>query len=236
MDIDISFDFRTDSGGKDPDRHSPTLREYHKFLWSKTLPDGRPFDLTIRGAYLHHRSELGEFVLSSDSVIPTFTRWGFAAAHPELVTEEENKLFMDISYTIGGMMLFPANQVDGKPTVNQARGFVRNISDRFDLTLECIRRFYEGQASPLGETLSRYRDFFDLFGNFRDYTDFFLLQDLTTDGGSAVRLFPPFDDFRPPSAPKDIETYSEYRRRAIEFIVARNERIKLYASASVISG
>ena len=32
----------------------------------------------VRGVYLHHRSELGEFFLSSDSVIPTFTRWGLA--------------------------------------------------------------------------------------------------------------------------------------------------------------
>ncbi len=32
-------------------------------------------DTTTSGAYLHHRSDLGEFFLASDSVIPTFTRW-----------------------------------------------------------------------------------------------------------------------------------------------------------------
>jgi|SRR3954463_344492 len=92
MVIDTSFDFRSDAGGKDPDVYSPTLRQYHKLLWSKPPPSGSLFDLddTVRGAYLYHRSELGEFFLASDSVIPTFTRWGFAAAHPELVTEEEN--------------------------------------------------------------------------------------------------------------------------------------------------
>ena len=31
--------------GKDPDVCSPTLRQYHKLLWSKALPGGRPFDL-----------------------------------------------------------------------------------------------------------------------------------------------------------------------------------------------
>ncbi len=36
----------------------------------------------------------------------------------------------------------------------------------------------------------------------------------------------PFDDFRPPSVPKDVGTYKEYRRRSIEFIEARNHRIK----------
>ena len=45
MVIRTSFDFRTDAGDKDPDAHSPTLRQYHKFLWSKNLPNGRLFDL-----------------------------------------------------------------------------------------------------------------------------------------------------------------------------------------------
>lgn len=43
--IDTSFDFRSDAGGKDPDVYSPTLRQHHKFLWSKALPNGRLFDL-----------------------------------------------------------------------------------------------------------------------------------------------------------------------------------------------
>jgi hypothetical protein len=38
--IDTSFDFRVDARGKDPDSHSPTLRKYHKRLWSRTLPGG----------------------------------------------------------------------------------------------------------------------------------------------------------------------------------------------------
>ena len=44
--IDITFDFRTDTPpGKDPDARSPTLRRYHKLLWSKPLPNGMMFDL-----------------------------------------------------------------------------------------------------------------------------------------------------------------------------------------------
>jgi len=75
--LDISFDFRSDARGRDPDAYSPTLRRYHRHLWSRPLPCGRLFDLddTVTGAYLHHRSELGEFFLSSDSIVPTFTRW-----------------------------------------------------------------------------------------------------------------------------------------------------------------
>jgi hypothetical protein len=123
------------------------------------------------------------------------------------------------------MMVFPGNRIDRKPTINVARGFIRTISDRFDLTLECIRRHYSDLGSPLADTLSRYSDFFALFGDFRGYVSFFLLDDLVTEDLS-VKFFMPFDDFRPPSVPKDVGTYKEYRRRSIEFIEARNHRIK----------
>jgi hypothetical protein len=232
--IDTTFDFRIDTpAGRDPDAHSPTLRQYHKRLWSKPLPNCRRFDLddAERGAYLFHHSDLGKFFLSSDSVIPTFTRWGFAKAHPELYSAEENRAFMAVAYTIGGMMVFPGNRVEGKWTINQARGCLRSISDRFDLTLECVRRHYDGQSSPLGATLARYGNFFALFESFSGYVDFFLLQDLVTDESSGVRFFMPSDDFKGPAVPTDHETYIEYRRRSIEFIKARNRRIHRYASA-----
>jgi len=123
------------------------------------------------------------------------------------------------------MMVFPSNRVDGKITINGARGFLRLIADRMDLTLESIRRHYRGEPSPLGATLARYADFFALFDDFDGYVDFFLLQDLVTTDGAAVRFFMPFDDFNPPAIPWDVETYGEFRRLSIEFIEARNRRI-----------
>ena len=88
-----------------------------------------------------------------------------------------------------------------------------------------IRRHYVGEASPLDETLERYGDFFALFEDFRGYVDFFLLQDLVTDDHSAVRFFMPFDNFNPPSVPKDVDAYRAYRRLSIEFVEARNARV-----------
>ena len=157
MNIDITFDFRTDAGGKDPDTHSPTLRRYHRLLWSKPLPSGASFDLsdTTPGAYLYHRSNLGEFFPSSDSVIPTFTRWKRLKPITEQFPEQENEAFLTSAYTMGGMMVFPGNQIEGKQTINGARGFNPKISDRFDLTLESIRRYYVNLDSPLASTLSR---------------------------------------------------------------------------------
>lgn len=229
--IDTTFDFRTDAGGKDPDSHSPTLRRYHQILWSKPLPKGASFDLdsTTPGEYLHHKSELGEFWLASDSVIPTFegylTMVPVLAAFPPSEIEE----FQAIGYTIGGMMVFPGNKVDGKQTLNGARGFHPRIRDRMDLTLECIRRHYLGHESPLSDVLARYADFFSLFGSFEGYVRFFLLDDLVDDDYRQVRYFLPFDDFTTSALPERPEAYRAYRVASVAFIEARNGRIDAIA-------
>ena len=74
--IDINFNVYSDTPeGKDPDSFSPTLRSYHKTLWSKSLPNGLIFNLDDKTPMLlHHRSELGEFFLSSDSIGHTYSR------------------------------------------------------------------------------------------------------------------------------------------------------------------
>lgn len=233
--INTSYDFRIDAHGRDPDTHSQTLRQYHKFLWSKRLPGGTQFeldDVTPR-AYLHHKSDLGEFFLSSDSIIPTFTRWEKLNHIIRQFPEVENEAFRAMSYTMGGMMIFPSNRVGGKRTINGARGLHLRISDRMDLTLECIRRYYLNQSSPLSATLELYTDFFALFENFEGYVDFFLLNDLVENQGN-VKFFLPFDNFSPPSTPQDIPTYNEYCRRSVDFIVARNHRIAAWCLAKNI--
>jgi hypothetical protein len=224
-DIDIKFDFRQDTpNGKDPDKYSKTLRLYHKLLWSKQLPGGEEFELddTRSRSYLYHRSALGEFSLSSDTVIPTF-KWNQRIK--ELIPQEELKAFNDTGYTIGGMMVFPENQVDGKWTMNQARGCTRSIGDRFDLTVECLRRYYAGNDSPLNGVFTRYARFFGLFKDFRGYVEFFLLQDLVSTDFSEVKISEPFDNFRGSPIPLTISQYDAYKTASIQFIEARNERI-----------
>lgn len=68
--IDISFDVYSDTPeSKDPDSFSSTLRNYHKVLWSKSLPNNKEFHLDMdTPKLLHHKSTLGEFFLSSDSI------------------------------------------------------------------------------------------------------------------------------------------------------------------------
>jgi hypothetical protein len=106
MAIVTSFDFRTDAYGKDPDTDSATLRRYHKLLWSKPLPGGALFDLddTTPGVYLHHLSDRGEFFLSSDTVIPTFTRWIALKPITEQIPDTEKEAFEAIRYTVGARL------------------------------------------------------------------------------------------------------------------------------------
>lgn len=116
-------------------------------------------------------------------------------------------------------------------TLNGARGCDSRIADRFDLTIECIRRHYLGESSPLGDTLARYADFFDLFGGFAGYVDFFHLGDLVDEATSTVKFFTPFEDFTAPPLPGTLDAYLGYRQHAAEFVESRNRRIADYARA-----
>ena len=97
--------------------------------------------------------------------------------------------------------------------------------------MECIRRHYLDEPSPLSGTLARYADFFGLFGDFAGYVDFFHLQDLVDEFTATVKFFTPFEDFAASPLPGTLDAYLEYRQRAIEFVESRNRRIAAYARA-----
>ncbi len=163
--------------------------------------------------------------MASDAVIPTFRKEPSLSHIINAIPSVEREAFLRVGYTIGGMMVFPGNRVGRKMTINGARGFHPRIKDRFDLTVECIRRHYRNEWSPLSDPLRRYADFFGLFRDFRGYVEFFLLQDLVTEDCSAVRFFTPFDDFTTSPLPASIDVYRAYQRLAVKFIEARNCRI-----------
>lgn len=225
--IDTTFLVTSDAGGRDPDSHSPTLRRFHRILWSKPLPNGAVFDLSsdMPGHYLFHRSGLGEFSLSSDSIGHSYRYIKATAPIIEQVPEHELDSFYALVRTVGGYLVFPARKVDGKATINGARGMNAKIRDRFDLTLECIRRHYADEPSPLSAVFARYARFFALFGSFEGYVDFFLLQDLTKNGGAAVRFTLPFDGFEAKPLPASVAAYLDYRAAMMAFIEGRNARM-----------
>jgi hypothetical protein len=226
--IDIKFDFYSDSpSGKDPDTYSPTLRQYHKLLWSKPLPNGVTFGLadTTPKVYLHHQSDLGDFRLSSDAFGHTYKNTKKMAHIINQIPSEEIDSFFAICSTIGAYIIFPSNRIEGKMTINGARGCSAKIGDRFDLTLECIRLHYVNGISPLGEVFQRYSDFFDLFRNFQGYVDFFLLQDLVAKDYATINFWVPFNSFDDPPLPTTVEEYQVYKRNVTDSILARNQRM-----------
>jgi hypothetical protein len=224
--IDTSFNFTSDAAGGDPDLYSPTLRRYHVLLWNRPLPDGRPFNLQARegGAYLSFETETEHFVFGSDAITHSYRNHVRKKHITEQVPDQVNELF-DLGCTIGAYVIFPKNRVDGGLTINQARGTNRLIDDRFDLTLECIRRHYLGLPSPLQDTLARYAGFFRLFGTFSDYVRFFLLDDLLDDAGN-IRFHLPFDDFRTPPGFATTDDYLLYKENVCRFVRMRNRRIE----------
>ncbi|MDA9694070.1 hypothetical protein N9U71_01380 [Candidatus Pelagibacter sp.] len=228
MDIDINFNFYSDTPkGKDPDSYSSTLRNYHRILWSRELPNGSLFKLdeTI-SMRLHHKSELGEFVLSSDSIAHTYSNIKCTTDIVKKIDVEELEKFVSLCSTIGGYIIFPSERINNQMTINGARGVNKKIRDRFDLTLECIRKYYKNEDSPLNETFERYKQFFNLFESFKGYVDFFLLQDLVTSDYLSIKYFVPFVSFEDYPLPKDIEEYKQYKYNLSNFVSSRSQRMK----------
>ena len=230
--IDITFNVYSDSGGKDPDSHSPTLKKYHKILWSKPLPSGKIFTLsdTESDSYLTYNSAQEKVSLSSDSISNSYRDKKVLSSIIKDLTKEVEE-FRSIGSTIGGFILFPNKKIDGKMTINGARGFNQKIADRFDLTLECIRLHYLGMSNPLQQVLIQNTTFFKLFESFAGYVDFFLLQDLVSPNYDSINFFTPMkENFESSPLPESREQYLQYMHSSMCFTALRNERIKQWSS------
>lgn len=222
--IDIDFDFRQDSLCGDPDADSQRLYVAHQILWNKKLPIGKVLDLKITG------DKYGRLLLknnlcdnfSSDRMCPHFDG-KYNNRFDGWLSDFEKEDFKYKVRTIGGHIIFPAHKRNGF-TINQARGVNKIISDRFDLTLECIRRFYRKEQSPLFDTFMRYSNFFDLFIDFNGYVDFFILQDFV-DEKEQVKFSLPHDNFIRSPLPQTVDEYKLYKNHTINLINSRNKRI-----------
>lgn len=226
--LDVGFDFRSDAPpGTDPDATSPTLRRYHAALWSRPLPGGQHFTLDTDHSwrYLSHTSELGDFALSSDTCVPSFLGWKRMDETLQGVPLRQQRSFQRHRYTIGSMMIWPSTTVEGAGTINGMRGLNSRVADRFDLTLECVRRHYDGESNPLEKVLTANRSYFDLFESFSGFIESFELQDLADPTTGTVRFMMPFNDFDGPGHPRDAEEYKSYMKEARRFLTARNSRI-----------
>jgi len=228
VEIDTSFNFSTESKGRDPDSHSPTLRKYHSLLWSKELPSGEHLQVEDINSELMYRFNMQTLEFSSDSISNSYIGTKKVAHIKDQIPQAEFEEFRDKGLTIGAYTIFPSTRIDGKMTLNGARGLNSKIGDRFDLTLECIRLHYLRQDSPLEYNLTSRvnRFFFSLFQDFKGYVEFFLLQDLVDPSFEKVRFFTEIETpFENSPIPKTAAEYRKYKRATLEFIDSRNNRI-----------
>lgn len=190
-----------------------------EWLDGKELPDGKVLHLTRAGKYMLKKDTIR---LSADNV---FTR--FTGRVPTLMDELEKikgpdweayqQRIIRNGWRIGGEILFPRH----RNSLNGMRGFSRQVMDRFDLTLECIQNFYEGQPSPLSWVLETDREWFKLFVNFQGFVDFFLLNDWVDEQYQVI------DQLGTGALlPGTVQELENWHRRMEELVEARNLRIE----------
>lgn len=239
MGIDVAFDFTTDTpkywdnfwddkilggGGADPDAASITLQNYHQLLWSKPLPNGEYINLTSgKGSnYLTWKN----FRFGSDSILASFRYVRYRDMLENVSKSISNyqdfiESFIHKTYTIGGSIIFPKEN-----SINRARGVNPFIKDRWDLTLECIRKYYKDEYSPLYETLAMNKEFFDLFVDFKGYVDFFFLQDCVSEDYQSVVFWIGDGDLSKNPMPKSVDEYLLWIDKQLNFVSKRNKRIE----------
>ena len=238
--IDVNFDFTSDTGeywdhywnrdpilgcvNRDPDSASNTMQLYHKLLYSKPLPNGEIMDLKAgSGAnYLTWK----HFRFGSDSIIVSFRYKCFKNMIEQVADSLANyheymENYIHKSCTIGGKIIFPKR----KGGINQSRGCNQFIKDRWDLTLECIRRYYINEESPMSDILAQDKDFFDLFVDFKGYVDYFYLQDCVSSDYSKVVFWLGNGEFKPFPLPETVGEYLKWIEQELEFVKMRNNRI-----------
>ncbi len=239
MNIDTSFNFQAalEDPNKDADKCSIVLQDYHHLLWSKPLPSGKIFQLEKldTACLLRFANSQGDMILSSDRAVATFTRWKRLQHIISQIPQSRLDDFINITETIGGIIIWPSTKIDGKNTINGERGFNRKICDRLDLTIECIRRYYNNESSPLNDTLKRYDEFFRLFVDFKGYVDFFLFQDFVNDDYSSVNIAQPFDNFESSPVPSTEVEYFVYMEHTTRLVKARNIRIDAYVAGNSLT-
>lgn len=247
--VDIKFDFTTDCrywdgfwdiderglfgyGKNDPDAMSKTLKQYHQLLWSKPLPNGQELLLETGGPYDYLNSREG-LRLSSDTIVTSLMHGRMIEVFEEASKRVDWKPWIERTvremYTIGGSILFPKRQNN----INSQRGMNPFICDRWDLSLECIRRYYEGitdrERNPIGWVLEIDKPFFDLFVDFRGYCDFFFLQDCVSGDYKTVKMWIPTTPFtKKYPYPQTAEQYFAWIDKCLTFVRKRNRRIDEY--------
>lgn len=245
-DIDVNFDFTTDTPhywdnywdydkilghfNADPDAFSKTMQLYHKLIYSRKLPNGET--LMLQSGSGAKYLTWNNYRFGSDSIIVSFRYKKYRHMIEQVANSMPNwqeyvESYIRKSYTIGGEIIFPKCQGG----INQSRGCNPYICDRWDLTLECIRKYYLSEENPLFDVLNKNKEFFDLFVDFKGYIDFFFLQDCVSQDYKSVIFWIGNGEFQKNPFPKTVAEYLEWIDKELKFVELRNKRIECYCQA-----
>lgn len=240
MDIDCSticfIDCTPDYPYADPDAVCEELREMHYRLYNRYDSHiVRPFSfekkyplLSPNGQYFYLYEANGNNRFGSDTMNSLYLYYEAlqniryemikCGRNPESEMENSRR---NIIYRPGNFIIFPKK--DKKVSINVARGNYRGkIKDRFDLTLDCIKKQYESRDNSLSWILQEYWDeFFGRFYDFNEYVHFFMLEDYLDEKNEVIRLI----DNEEHILPKTLEEYDEYIKRISSIIDKRTQKI-----------
>ena len=207
----------------DVDLHCRKIYEYHQKLWQKKLPNGANLDLQIKykgGSFFLLNNKSG-IRFGSDSILHTYRHFkkGYIREVIEKFNVEKlNKFYEEIT-SIGGYIIFPKHI----NSLNQRRGTHALVKDRFDITLDSIRKYYQKDKSdyPLKKVIEKDGEFFSWFLTFKSYVSFFHLEDLVNPKTEEIIFF-----LEDKPLPISKEGYLAYKDKVLLFLKNRNKRIK----------
>ena len=243
-DIDVDEIFANSSNkSKDPDKYSKRLGKIHCILWNSRNKLGNlewnPLNrlkTTINGM---------EYVFTPDSITNSFRNSdrlvrGLNIKEKDAISNYGSKVqtlvdeYAKTDYTIGSSIIFPIS-IGGVPigyTMNKARGLNQQVHDRFDYTLECIKRYYDKNTNnPLQSALEKSSAFFDIFNGFDEYVHFFFLEDLIDRDGNVISFTNKIDFDNP--FPTNKDDYYKCLSNTMEFVKKRNKRIQDWCKQKV---
>lgn len=235
----------------DFDKCKTLLIDYLIALYgNKTLPNNKKFTLEYKHIKGYNNINLcgNDIRYGSDSIINIYWYWTRPAIIKNLIDYEVKNFvkyktglnfydfiqkYIKTAYTIGGHMIFP--KLPSKYSINVKRCFNNYlIRDRFDLTLECIRRYYiylsDGTKlkNPLFDIFEfeTNKKYFKMFSDFKGYVDFFFLNSLVDKNYNFVKLFiDNSDNFNNDALPKNKEEWWTLYEKQQIFLMQRNNDI-----------